>query len=92
MCNSDDTTSDRTAICPPGNVEVREDLKKAREDISFFKVTEAEIECSCLPKTQVEDNLMNGINPLGRNSKQCFQVSTDMIYLFKNGMKPNIKT
>ena len=54
----------------------------------YFKVTEAEIECSCLQRTQVEDNLINGINPLGRDSKQCFQVSSDMINLYKNGIKP----
>ena len=87
MCNSDDTTSDRTAICPPGNVEVREDLKKAREDISFFKVTEAEIECSCLQRRQVEEDLINGVSPLGLLSKQCYQVSSDMIYLYKNGIR-----
>ena len=49
---------------------------------------EAEIECSCLQRTQVEDNLINGINPLGRDSKQCFQVSSDLIYHYKNGIKP----
>ena len=54
----------------------------------YFKVTEAEIECSCLQRTQVEDNLINGINPLGRDSKQCFQVSSDLIFLYKNGIKP----
>ena len=50
--------------------------------------TEAETKCSCLPRTQVEDNLINGVNPLGLNSKQCYQVPSDMIYLnTKNGIK-----
>ena len=49
--------------------------------------TEAETKCSCLPRTQVEDNLINGVNPLGLNSKQCYQVPSDMIYLnTKNGI------
>ena len=50
--------------------------------------TEAETKCSCLPRTQVEDNLINGVNPLGLNSNQCYQVPSDMIYLnTKNGIK-----
>ena len=52
----------------------------------YFKVTEAEIECSCLPRRQVEEDLINGVNPLGLLSKQCYQVSSDMIYLLKNGI------
>ena len=49
--------------------------------------TEAETKCSCLQRTQVEDNLINGVNPLGLNSKQCYQVPSDMIYLnTKNGI------
>ena len=52
---------------------------------------EAEIECSCLQRTQVEDNLINGINPLGRDSKQCYQLSSDMIYLYKSGIKDSKK-
>ena len=35
----------------------------------------------------MEDNLINGVNPLGLNSKQCYQVPSDMIYLnTKNGI------
>ena len=75
VCNSDQTTLSSTAICPAG----------------IRQLSEAETECSCLQRTQVEDNLINGINPLGRDSKQCYQVSSDMTYLYKNGMKPNIE-
>ena len=37
----------------------------------------------------MEDDLINGVNPLGRDSKQCYQISSDMIYLLKNGIKAN---
>ena len=42
--------------------------------------TEAETKCSCLPRTQVEDNLVQGVNPLGVDSGHCYQVPSDMIY------------
>ena len=51
-----------------------------------FKAAEAETECSCLPQRQVEDDLMNGVNPLGLVSQQCYQVSSDIALLYnKNG-------
>ena len=52
----------------------------------YFKVPEAGTECSCMQRTQVEDNLINEINPLRRDSNQCYQLSSDMIYLYKNGI------
>ena len=44
-----------------------------------FKAAEAETECSCLPQRQVEEDLMNGVNPLGLVSNQCYQVPTEII-------------
>jgi len=38
----------------------------------YFKVPEAGTECSCMQRTQVEDNLINGINPIRRDSNQCY--------------------
>ena len=47
---------------------------------------DTETECSCLPQRQVEDDLMNGVNPLGLVSQQCYQVSSDIAHLYnKNG-------
>ena len=37
----------------------------------------------------MEEDLINGVNPLGRDSKQCYQISSDMIYLLKNGIEAN---
>ena len=37
----------------------------------------------------MEDDLINGVNPLGRDSKHCYQISSDMIYLLKNGIEAN---
>ena len=89
VCNSDSSTLTSTAICPAGHGEVRSKTLTSVQRM-IFKVgqTEAETKCSCLPRTQVEDNLINGVNPLGLNSKQCYQVPSDMIYLnTKNGIK-----
>ena len=44
------------------------------------EVAHTEAECSCLPRTQVEDNLVQGVNPLGVDSGHCYQVPSDMIY------------
>ena len=41
--------------------------------------TEAETKCSCLQRTQVEDNLINGVNPLGLEGNQCYQVPAEII-------------
>ena len=51
----------------------------------YFKVTEAETECGCLNRRQLEEDLKRGVNPLGQDSKQCYQISSDMINLLKNG-------
>ena len=51
-----------------------------------FKAAEAETECSCLQTRVVEEDLMNGVNPLGLVSNQCYQVSSDIAHLYnKNG-------
>ena len=44
-----------------------------------FEVAEVEPECSCLQTRVVEDDLMNGVNPLGLVSNQCYQVPTEII-------------
>ena len=66
VCNSDKTTLSKTALCPADREEKDED--------------EEEEECSCLQRTQVEENLLDGVNPLGRDSRQCFQVPSEMIF------------
>ena len=43
------------------------------------QTSEAETRCSCLPKAQVEDNLINGVNPLGLEGNQCYQVPAEII-------------
>ena len=70
VCNSDKTTLSKTALCPAdrGEEEEEEDEEKEKE------------ECSCLQRTQVEENLVDGVNPLGRDSRQCFQVPSEMIF------------
>ena len=50
----------------------------------YFEVAEAETECSCLQTRVVEDDLMNGVNPLGLVSNQCYQVSSDIAHLYNN--------
>ena len=89
VCNSDSSTLTSTAICPAGHGEVRSKTVTSVQRMIFqVGQTEAETKCSCLQRTQVEDNLINGVNPLGLNSKQCYQVPSDMIYLnTKNGIK-----
>ena len=93
VCNSDQTTLSSTAICPAGIRQVRQGhmltlnyihyISRSHVDSQLhslhFKVPEAEAECSCLPQRQVEDDLMNGVNPLGLVSQQCYQVSTEII-------------
>ena len=39
----------------------------------------------------MEDNLVNGVNPLGRDTQQCYQVPTDMIYLYNKKGTNSIK-
>ena len=53
----------------------------------FQHVVEGEAQCSCLPRTEVENNLINGINPLGGGSKLCYQISSDLVYLYKKGSR-----
>ena len=54
-----------------------------------FQVSDSETECTCLSRRQVEEDLSNGVNPLGLDSKQCYQVPSDMFHLYKdkNGSK-----
>ena len=65
VCNSDKTTLSKTALCPADRGEEEEEEKE---------------ECSCLQRTLVEENLLDGVNPLGRDSRQCFQVPSEMIF------------
>ena len=100
VCNSDQTTLSSTAICPAGIRQVRQAhvltlsyihyISRSHVDSQLhslhFEVAEAETECSCLQQRQVEDDLMNGVNPLGLVSNQCYQVSSDIAHLYnKNG-------
>ena len=56
----------------------------------IFQTNIAEAECSCLQSTQVVEDLINGVNPLGLGDDQCYQVPSDMIYLLnKNGITLN---
>ena len=43
------------------------------------QTSEAETRCSCLQRRDVEEDLMNGVNPLGLVSNQCYQVPTEII-------------
>ena len=97
VCNIDQTTTAATAICPAGVKEVRRTDKS--KSLSFTvgrscnfcivfacQEVDTETECSCLPQRQVEDDLRNGVNPLGLVSQQCYQVSSDIALLYnKNG-------
>ena len=71
MCNSDKTSLSKTALCPADRGEEEEDDEEEEEEKE---------ECSCLQRTQVEENLVDGVNPLGRDSRQCFQVPSEMIF------------
>ena len=73
------------AICPAGAREVRNYNKDnvSPNQCVYSEVAEDEVECKCLQRRPVEEDLLNGVNPLGRGTQQCFQVPTDMIYLYK---------
>ena len=61
--------------------------------MKFNKQTsEAETRCSCLPKAQVEENLINGVNPLGLESQECFQVPLEIAHLHNMNGKHEDKT
>ena len=71
VCNSDKTTIKRTALCPAER-EVR---------------GPTEIQCACLQTRVVEQDLLDGVNPLGLRSKDCYQVPSEMVYLVKKSGK-----
>ena len=73
VCNSDKTTLSKTALCPADREEGEEEEEEEEEE-------KEKEECSCLQRTQVEENLVDGVNPLGRDSRQCFQVPSEMIF------------
>ena len=43
-----------------------------------------EVECTCLPRRIVEDDLTSGLSPLGLDSEQCVQVPSDLVYNLHN--------
>ena len=71
VCNSHVTTIKRTALCPADR----------------YVVGPSEIQFACLPTRVVEQDLLDGVNPLGLRSKDCFQVPSEMVYLVKKSGK-----
>ena len=45
-----------------------------------------------LQRTVVEDNVINGVNPLGLESQECFQVPTEIVHLHNMNGKHEDKT
>ena len=89
VCNSEQNTTSTTAICPQGTNEVRTGAVSVCSGLlKYVKVSEPE--CSCLQTRVVEQDLIDGVNPLGLSSTQCYQVPADIALLHnKNGRQIN---